>query len=367
MGEVRESGTFLRNHWYVAAWDDELGEGMLARTLLGEAIVLYRKANGEIVALEDRCAHRRLPLSAGRRVGDTLQCGYHGLVYEGTGRCVKIPGQLVSAGTRVRRYPAVERHRFIYVWMGDPEDADESKIVSFPRLSDPDWGVTKTRLHVKANYLLIVDNLLDLSHVAYVHNTTIGNEPVAEDAEVLTERRGSVVRITREMIDVPAARTYAEFGPHKGNFDRWQLSEFRPPSYFFINNGSAATGTPVGGGRLEGPGEWGFQVYHGITPETERTTHQFWAIAHELAAVARPDRDEFYRQCHQVIHEDLAIYDAQQRALDGDPAGASAHDVQSRVAIKADKGLLQARRIIDALLEQERKARHNRPHRPRRA
>ena len=348
---------FLRNHWYVAAWHDEVERRLMPRTILNESMVLFRREDGTPVALEDRCAHRRLPLSAGRLIGDSVHCSYHGLVYDCSGLCTKVPGQVVPAGTRIKTYPVVERHRFIYVWMGDPAQADESKIVSFPRLSDPDWGITKIRLHVKANYLLIVDNLLDLSHVAYVHNTTIGNAAVAEDAEVITEQHGDCVRITREMINVPAPRTYAEFGGAKGNFDRWQLSEFRPPCYFLINNGSAAAGTPPGKARLEGPGEWGFQVYHGITPETEKTTHQFWVIAHEHSAVPVTGRAEFYEQCHQVIWEDYHIYETQQRSLDSDLHGASAEDVHSTIAISADKGLFQARRTIAAMLQKEAKAR----------
>lgn len=204
--------------------------------------MIFRKEDGTAVALEDRRAHRRRPLTAGRLVGDTLVCGYHGLEYDCSGACTKVPGQIVPRGTRVTAYPCVERDRFVYVWMGDPRRADPAKIISFASMADPAWSITKVRLGVQANYLLIVDNLLDLSHVAFVHDSTIGNAPVAEAAAVITTRRGDAVRITREMIDVPAARTYAEFGRHRGRFDRWQLSEFRPPAYFFINNGSAATG-----------------------------------------------------------------------------------------------------------------------------
>jgi hypothetical protein len=183
---------------------------------------------------------------------------------------------------------------------------------------------------------------------------------VAEDAEVITTRHADCVRITREMINVPAPPTYAEFGGGAEKFDRWQLSEFRPPCYFLINNGSAATGMPSDPARLEGQGEWGFQVYHGITPETENTTHQFWVIAHELSAVPEAGREEFYRQCHQVIWEDYHIYEAQQRSLDTDLRGASADDVHSTLAIGADKGLFQARRIIAELMHHERPSQQQR-------
>ena len=361
--------TYLRNHWYVAAWSDELGKKkLLPVTMLNETIVLYRKTDGTPVALEDRCIHRRLPLSEGRLQGDDLMCGYHGLVYDCSGACVKIPGQVkVPDGASVKSYPVVERHAFIYVWMGDPAAADEDLIVDFPRLTDPDWGVTKLHLHINANYLLLIDNLLDLSHVAYLHGTTIGNAAVAEDADVIHERDGDVMRVTREMIDVEAAKTYADFGAEKGNFDRWQLAEWRAPAYFLINNGSEATGRRKPGQyRIFDRGEWGFQVYHGITPETDRTTNQFWVICYEKSMVPQKGRKEFHRQCHQVIWEDVGMYEAQQKMIDSDPAGATPENVGSKVTIKYDEGLNQARRIIDRMLKEEAQAsRRKKPARKR--
>lgn len=346
---------FLRNHWYVAAWSDELGTDPLAVKVLNEDIVLYRKQDGAPVALEDRCAHRRLPLSEGKLVGDTIECGYYGLTYDCSGNCIKIPGQARwPKKLAVKSYPVVERHRFIYVWTGDVEDADENLIVDFPRFSDPDWGVTKIHLDIKANYLLIIDNLLDLSHVAYLHATTIGNAPVAEDAVVKYHREGSSVRVTREMVDVPAARTYAQFGTEAANFDRWQTSEWRPPAYFLINNGSEGTARrPPGTYRLWDRGDWGFQVYHGITPATEKTTHQFWAICYPNAMVPKKARKEFHRQCHQVIWEDVGVYEAQQISLDTDPEGPTADNVNARVRLDCDGAFFEARRVIKQMLEEE--------------
>jgi vanillate O-demethylase monooxygenase subunit len=342
---------FLRDNWYVAAWSDEVGRTPLARTVLGEDLLLYRTQAGAAIVLENRCAHRRLPLSLGRLVGDTVECAYHGLVYDETGRCTKIPGQDPPRNVGVKAYPVVERDQFVLVWMGAPARADPAKVISFPRLADRDWGVTKVRLHVAGNFLLILDNLLDLSHVAYVHGTTIGNAAVAENAEVKFSQSGNMIRVTREMSSVLAARTYAEFGPHAGIFDRWQISEYRPPGYFLINNGSGKCGwaTTDGSSRLDTQGEWGFQVYHCITPETEKTSHQFWALAHELNAVPPEGRPEFYRQSHQVILEDQVVYEAQQRSLDTDPAGASAENVGTRVVIGADRGLQMARRLLSEL------------------
>ena len=346
---------FLRNHWYVAAWSDELGKTPLAVKMLNEDIVIYRKQDGTPVALEDRCAHRRLPLSEGKLIGDTIECAYHGLAYDCSGTCIKVPGQSRwPKKLGVKSYPVVERHRFIYIWMGDIEDADEALIVDFPLLTDPEWGVTKIHLDIKANYLLIIDNLLELSHVAYLHSSTIGNAPVAEDAVVSFHREGNAVRVAREMVDVPPARTYAQFGGTATNFDRWQTSEFRPPAYFLINNGSEATGRrEPGPHRLWDRGDWGFQVYHGITPATEKTTHQFWAICHPLAMVPKKGREEFYRQCHQVIWEDVGVYQAQQVSLDSDPEGPSADNVNAKVRIDFDGAFFEARRVIKRMLKEE--------------
>jgi phenylpropionate dioxygenase-like ring-hydroxylating dioxygenase large terminal subunit len=342
---------FLRDYWYVAAWDHEVGRKPLARRILGEDLVLWRREDGRVAVLEDRCAHRRLPLSAGEVTGDAIRCGYHGLVYDARGACVHVPGQPGQTAIAIRSYPVVERDRFVLVWMGDPARADEKKIVSFPRLADPQWGGTKAWLRIQCSYLLVLDNLLDLSHVAYVHNSTIGNAAVAEDAAVVFTRSGERVRVTRDMHGVPAARTYAEFGPHAGIFDRWQVSEYIPPGYFLINNGSGRCGWQApAGSRVDTMGEWGFQVYHCITPETATSAHQFAAMAHPLAAVPPAGREEFYRQTQQVWQEDFVVYEGQQRALDTDPRGASAYDVHSKVRIDADSGLVHARQILRELV-----------------
>jgi vanillate O-demethylase monooxygenase subunit len=147
---------FLRDQWYVGAWSDEVGRVPLGRTILGEDIVFYRTEAGKPVALANHCAHRRLPLTEGRLRGDTIECGYHGLVYDESGRCVKIPGQEAPRGIGVRSYPVIERDQFVSVWIGDHALADPASAISFPRLSDANWGCTKVRLHIGCNYLLIL-------------------------------------------------------------------------------------------------------------------------------------------------------------------------------------------------------------------
>jgi phenylpropionate dioxygenase-like ring-hydroxylating dioxygenase large terminal subunit len=198
---------FLRDFWYVAAFGHEVTRKPRGRTILGEPIVFFRKENGEPVALEDRCVHRHLPLSMGKLVGDHLQCHYHGLRYDSTGQCVSVPGQnTIPPGARVRAYPVVERYKWLWAFMGDPSRADPAAIPDFHWLDDKAWGAKGSYLHVKANWQLIVDNLLDLTHLAFVHESTIGNAALVENAAVKVTRTADSVVVTRWIIDAPAPR-----------------------------------------------------------------------------------------------------------------------------------------------------------------
>ena len=182
---------FLKNCWYVAAYDRELEDGgPLGRKLLNEPVVMFRDSASKAIALEDRCCHRQLPLSLGAVTGDTLQCGYHGLEFDATGACVTVPGQsMVPPGAAIRSYPLVEKWGFLWIWMGDAAQADEALIPDWWWVDDPSWGHNPGAfLHIACNYELITDNLLDLSHLGYVHQKTLGNDAIV-DFPVKTERR----------------------------------------------------------------------------------------------------------------------------------------------------------------------------------
>ena len=212
---------FVRNAWYVAAWGDELGQTPLSRRLLGDPIVFYRTKAGDVVALDDRCCHRHAPLSKGRVVEDAIRCGYHGLTFDSAGRCIAIPGQqLVPPGASVRCYPVTERWGWVWVWMGDPTRIDDLAIPDFHLLDDPGWRSAGERLQIKCHYQLVIDNLLDLSHLSYLHESTIGTAAVAE-TPVTTERDGDKVRVTRWMIDVEPPPTFVKAGGFETNIDRW--------------------------------------------------------------------------------------------------------------------------------------------------
>lgn len=340
---------FLREHWYAAGFPDEVGRALLARTFLGEDVVLFRREDGTPVALEDRCAHRRLPLSLGKLLGDRVQCAYHGIEYAASGACAKIPGQDGVPDVRLRAYPLVERHRYLWIWMGDPARADPSLIPDFGALDAPEAGVTRIQLKPECHVQLVLDNLLDLSHLAYVHSTTTGNAAVVEQAEVRTERAGDVVQVKRWIRDVMPAPTFVQFGGYNGRVNLWQVSEFRPPTTIRVSYGSAPADQPIPE-DVWSHGQWGFKVFHGLTPESARTTHQFRYVAHDAGLGDAAVTAEFHRQCDQIIREDLAVFAEQQRALDADGEAPAA--VDARMAITADGGLLQARRINEQLLRE---------------
>lgn len=341
----RAGQPFVREAWYLAAWSDELTDRPLGVVLLDRAVVLFRRADGTPAALEDRCIHRSLPLSVGRVRGDVIECGYHGLQFESSGRCVRIPGQeRIPGSAYIRTYPVLEQDRCVWVWMGAEEKADSARITRFPWMTLPGWGQTKLHARIEANYQLIIDNLLDLSHLTYVHGSTVGSPELADHAQVRTEATETGVKVSRWTLNVPPAPTYAQFGFSEGNVDRWQITQFIAPSTLVIRNGSATAGTGAENGG--GDNRWEFIVCHGVTPETDSTTNYFWAVTHESLADDPAAAAEFHRQCHVVINEDLAIFGAQQRILEQQP------DART-IDIRYDVGPMQARRLIDRLLADE--------------
>ena len=192
----------LRNAWYIGAWVDELGDKPLARRICGDPVVLFRDGSGKAAALADRCCHRAAPLHLGSLVEAGIQCGYHGLVFDANGRCVTIPGQkLIPQDAQVRSYPTVERDQLVWLWMGDPALADPAKIVDFPYHNDTaHWPNKHAVYSIKGNYMLMVDNLMDLTHLGYLHARTVGGNPGAHvEADMKTARTSTGLKFTRWM------------------------------------------------------------------------------------------------------------------------------------------------------------------------
>jgi vanillate O-demethylase monooxygenase subunit len=204
---------FVRNCWYAAAWDHELKPGeLISRTILGEPIAVYRAGDGGLVAMEDRCCHRFAPLSKGRLEGDDVRCMYHGLKFDRTGQCIEIPGQdMIPRTARVKAYPAVEKHSWIWVWMGDPAKADQGLIPPAVGFEDPGWTLRSGHMDYEANYLLINDNLTDFTHLSYVHRNSFGATEAFARTRPTVERLERGVRIWRWLSN--EVLTSADVGP----------------------------------------------------------------------------------------------------------------------------------------------------------
>ena len=331
---------FMRNCWQVIAFSREIVPGrMLSRRVLDEPMVLFRASSGKVVAMEDRCPHRSAPLSRGKLLGDTIRCGYHGLRYDVTGKCVLIPGQsFIPPKARARTYPIAERHTFVWIWMGEEARADADLVPDVSWMDTPGWIASEGYHRINANYKLLNDNLLDLSHETYVHVHTIGNEAVA-DSPVEVKTDAHTVHVTKEIPSCNPPPFYQYLGrvPATANVMRWQRTTYRPPGYVVIDVGIEPLEKIEGSNRVEG------RVINLITPETTATSHYFWAFARNFR-LNEPEVTEFLRDgVRSTFDEDKEMLEAQQSVFgdqDLDPA--------YRVVVKADAGAIQGRRLLAA-------------------
>jgi phenylpropionate dioxygenase-like ring-hydroxylating dioxygenase large terminal subunit len=335
---------FPMNAWYAAAWDSELRHELLPRTIADRKVVLYRRRDGGAVALEDACWHRLLPLSMGRLDGDEVVCGYHGLVFDSQGRCTFMPSQeTINPSACVRSFPVVERHRFIWLWPGDPALADPAAIPDLHWNNDPAWAGDGRTIHVKCDYRLVVDNLMDLTHEAFVHGSSIGNRAVAEAPFDVTHGTRTAT-VTRWMRNIEPPPFWAAQLGRPGKVDRWQIIRFEAPATIAIDVGVAPTGT----GAPEGDRSQGVNGYvlNTITPETEKSCHYFWAFARNYRLGEQRLTSELRDGVARIFHEDEIILEAQQKAMD-------AHPDHVFYNLNIDAGAMWARRLIDRLVAAE--------------
>jgi vanillate O-demethylase monooxygenase subunit len=245
--------------------------------MLDQHIVIYRDRHGAPHALEDACPHRKLPLSRGKIVNDQVVCGYHGLTFDGSGTCVSAPTQLDTPPRRaaVHSYPAEDRWGFLWLWMGAPEQADPSQILDIPNFDNPDWGKTDTgALSMDAHYLYIIDNLLDPSHVAWVHLTSFAGAGTDTRPLDLEETPDGVI-VSRWILDEPPPPYYADMLPFGPTCDRKQHYECRLPSTAI----NMSVYTPSGEGGADKPLSPNAFInisYNFITPIDDTSSRYFW-------------------------------------------------------------------------------------------
>lgn len=336
---------FPLDQWYVAGFSSELSDQPIARTLLNQPVVLFRTGDGRVAALEDRCCHRSLPLSCGTVEAAGVRCGYHGMLYAPNGSCIEIPGQeRIPAKAKVKSYTVVEQNQILWIWMPREDGAAPGcEPPSYPHHDDPQYKFGSGHYHYDAPYQLIHDNLLDLSHLGYVHLKTIGgNARQHMTAEMKVTAEGDTVRVVRLMPGTPPPPTYKAAWPFGDSCDRWQEIEFHV-SHLRIWTGAVEPGTDA----IDDPDRGGFHMrgFHGITPETEESCYYFWS----MAANKHPDMPEtiatVVEQTRYTFDEDRAVIEAQYRNMKNFGSHATWLDIH------VDAGANRARRIVARLVE----------------
>lgn len=328
---------WLKNAWYQAGWsaDVTIG-GKLARTVLEEPLLIFRNEQGDLSALFDRCPHRFAPISTGAVEGSSVRCGYHGLAFDGTGRCTDNPHGAITSALGVRAYPVAEKHDAIWVWMGTAEAADLALI---PDLGFIDETPETARIHgympTKANYQLITDNILDLSHADYLHPTTLGGMMVSANARTV-ETDGKVVVEWRAMDCASPPPPFRAQVPPPSNVDIWIQVAWEAPAVMTL--GVAAT--PAGVDRQYVDESY---TLHNMTPETATTTHYFFC-ATRRKKVEDVGFTHFLRGIVEqaFLQEDKPMLEAQQARMGTD-------DIWKLkpALLSIDKGAILARRALE--------------------
>lgn len=322
--------SFLNHCWYMVAWSRDVTTTPTAVMLLNEPIVVYRTAAGDLVALEDRCPHKLAPLSLGQVEGSDIRCAYHGLKFAQDGGCVEVPGQdAVPRALRVKTYTVVEAHSAVWIWPGAAEYADPALIPPFVGIDDPAWRMMAGQMDYDASYTLINENLLDLSHVPFVHKDSFGGgEKRAADPKThinfaprQTEILPRGLRFTRVIQNAPVNPMLKRLNPGIDQvIDTWSVVSFLAPGIFLMNADTYKAGsTERAGGQRPSEEECLNRSFscQAVTPTTDRTSRYFYAMGRWARSGA--NIEEMFEVTKMAFLEDNVILTAQQRVLDISP------------------------------------------------
>lgn len=311
---------FVSECWYVAAWCTEIDQAPFAVSVAGIPLVLYRTSAGDIVSFTDRCPHRLAPLSLGTREGDDIRCMYHGLRFRRDGSCNHIPGQdNIPPTMRAQVRPTVERHGWIWVWMGAATNADERLIPKVIGPDDPQWRMGCSTLDYDANFALINHNLLDFSHLTYVHANSFKADTQWAENRPQVKRIERGVRVTRWIDASPALASALDLSG--APVETWQSYDFLVPGILVMRTYFCEVGTRVL--FPEGHPRTGVlrvnATSQAVTPMTERTSRYFFAFGSRSSDTNQEDATRILDLGTRAFGEDKAIIEAQQRVIDASP------------------------------------------------
>ena len=335
-----------RNGWYVAAFREEIGEKLLSRWILNQPVVLYRKANGEAVAVAGRCPHRHFPLGESRRVGDAIQCGYHGITFGADGKCTFIPSQKAVPGVySIHAYPLVERGLWAWIWPGDADKADESLIPTLEEIGFSEapefYAKPFYSHHIKGRYQLLNDNLLDLTHLGYLHSTSIGTSDDASTPEQRdqNERRLSSRRVMMNSEPTPVIREQLGFD---GPIDRMSGMDFFYPGFHAgMSEACISQGHPEAGRQIRNA-----RVWHAVTPAMKTTTNYFFA----MGSTFRDGVDAMVEYLKPVVAEDIFATEQIERII------STVDEIPAELMLRSDTTAVLGRRVLQAMMDREQGA-----------
>lgn len=333
-----ESTPFVRNAWYVAALAGEVGRQALARRLLGVPVLLFRKLDGSAVALEDRCAHRSFPLSRGTIDGDTVVCGYHGARYGSDGRCTQVPSQAqVPPGAVLRSFPLHETGSLLWIWLGDPVLADLAPLPQQPWMDDPAWVSSTDRLQLKASYVRLHENLLDLTHLSFLHANTFGTPDYASAPfEARVDEAAGAFSLHRTVSPTRLPPLWAlPTGLDGVDAARVVTSTFHSPALHVVGVKFHALDRP----EAEQPSR-AIRTAHIVTPETATSTHYFIQHARNFAIDDAAITAFMHQQLLKAFQEDVDGLEAIETLL------GSYAERQPEISFHADKASLAMRRYL---------------------
>lgn len=341
--------SYVKNTWYVAGWDEEFSsERSVAKTLLSEPLVMFRDEKGEVAALVDRCPHRGVPLSMGTVVEHRVKCPYHGLEFDATGVCVHNP-HITGDSTRLRtkRFATARKYGAVWIWYGEPDQADISKLPDFSYLDKPGYTVIHGMMPVKANFRLVIDNLLDLSHAEYIHQNTVGTPGASTAVKATVSVGENQLCVQRKLSNLPPSAVFKSLWNKTERIDQYSNMSWFAPSNLKLN---LAITAPNESADFQFNPDDGFHFpsAHLLTPQTESSTLYFYAIARNFLiddeALSQKIRATFVQAFEG---EDRPIIEAVQKRLDDDTTG----NFRFADFTTGDGAASRARRMIDKLLE----------------
>jgi len=336
---------FLKNCWYLCAWAEEVSaEKILARQIAGEHLAITRDADGMAFALADSCPHRFLPLSMGQCQAGVITCPYHGLRFAADGRCVENPHGPISTALSVASYPLVERHDALWIWLGE-QPADESRLPDFSFIErTPSAQRAKGYLHTKADYRLMVDNIMDLTHADYMHASTRGGD-INTRAKVRVEQTGETVSITWTAYDDHFAPIHVQAVPGcTGRGDFFNRVDWFTPGNMLLR---IVLSLP---GKLDSKEAVDSHTCHVVTPESDGLTHYFFCHTSDtIAANAEIAPKIKETPTRAFASEDKPLLEAQSQRIGGRNFGSL-----GPAMLPTDKGAVLVRRQLEKMIRAAR-------------